>query len=306
MDEDTRVIKRLLGLKEPLGILCPVLLTQSLIDRILRGEAFGVADRIQDAYHKVAVDKDVVVLEGANNLAAGCIVDMCGIEIINAFQAKSVVVVRYRADLVVDHLLIAKRVVGEPVIGAVINTVPPGRLGYVETAVAPFCEKRGVHIFASLPQDRLLMATAVGEIAETIAGEVLCAQDHLDDLVEHVMVGAMTVDSALQYFRRKANKVVITGGDRTDLISAALDTSTACIVLTGNLHPGAVILARAEEQGVPIILSRHDTMVTVDLINRCFGKVRFHDQTKLLRFESLLDERFDYAGLYAALGLTGK
>lgn len=303
VDEDTRVIKRLLGLKESLDELCPVMITPSKLERIIRGEQPDLADQIKSAYEKVAKDKDVVIIEGANNMATGCLINMSGIEIVAAFKAKCIVVVRYRADLVIDHLLIARRVVGDAVVASVINTIPQGRLDWVEKHVKPFCEKRGIKIFATLPEDRLLMATTVEEIAESLGGEVLCAQDHTDALVESVMVGAMTADTALKYFHRKHNKVVITGGDRTDLLLAALETSTACLVVSGNIHPGAVILGAAEEQGVPVIMSRYDTMTTVERVERCFGKVRFHDEKKMLRFDSMLDERFDYAALYAELGL---
>jgi len=303
VDEDSRVIKRLLGLKEPLSVLCPVMITPTVLDQIVRGQKIDLADQIKAAYEKIAADKDVVIIEGANNMATGCLIDMSGIEVVEQFKAKCIVVVRYRADLVIDHLLIAKRVVGDPVIGSVINTIPQGRMQWVEEAVKPFCEKRGIRIFGALPQDRLLMATTVKEIAEAVNGDIICAANRSDTLVENLMVGAMTVESALDYFRRKANKAVITGGDRTDLISAALETSTACLILTGNLHPGAQILARAEEQGVPLIMSRHDTMTTVERVESTFGKVRFHDEKKMLRFESMMDERFDYAGLYTALDL---
>lgn len=49
-------------------------------------------------------------------------------------------------------------------------------------------------------------------------------------MVEHLMIGAMDVDSALTYFRRKPNKAVITGGDRPDIQLAALETSTKCTI----------------------------------------------------------------------------
>jgi uncharacterized protein len=303
VDEDSRVIKRLLGLKEPLDLLCPVMITPSVLDRIVRGETPKFSDRITSAYEQIATDKDVVIIEGANNMASGCLIDMSGIEIVEAFQAKAIVVVRYRADLVLDHLLIAKRVIGDPVIGSVINTIPHGRLEWVQSAVKPFCEKRNIKIFAALPEDRLLMATTVEEIADAINGEILCAVDHTDALVESLMVGAMSAESALQYFHRKHNKAVITGGDRTDLLFAALETSTSCLILSGNLNPGPQVLAQAEEQGVPVIISRLDTMTTVERVERCFGKVRFHDEKKMLRFDSMLDERFDYASLYAELGI---
>lgn len=304
VDEDTRVIKRLLGLKEPLEQMCPVMITPTIMDQIVRGKAPDFKDRIMTSYDKIAAGKDVVIIEGANNMATGCLIDMSGIEITAAFNAKSVVVVRYRADLIIDHLLIAKRVVGDAVVGSVINTVPHGRVQWVEEAVRPFCEQRGINIFAVLPEDRLLMATTVAEIVQALHGEVLCAEERTDALVENIMVGGMGAEAALDHFRRKANKAVIAGGDRTDLLAAALETSTACLILSGGINPGANILARAEEQGVPVILSRHDTMTTIEMVGRSMGKVRFHDPKKMLRFDSMLEERFNYAGLYAALGMS--
>lgn len=304
VDEDTRIFKRTLGLKESLDVLCPVLITPALLESIVKGESLEMADKITSAYNTIAADKDVVIIEGANNIASGSLINMSGIEIVELFKAKSIVVVRYRADLILDHLLIAKRVVGDAEVGAVINTIPQGRLSFVENEVKAFCARRGIQVFAALPQDRLLMAVAAKEIADALDAQVLAAKDNLGNLVESIMVGGMAADSALAHFRRKANKAVIAGGDRTDLISAALETSTACLVLTGNIHPGAQILARAEEQAVPVILSSLDTMTTIEVVESVFGKVRFHDQKKMLRFESLLDERFDYVALYKALGVT--
>ncbi len=186
---------------------------------------------------------------------------------------------------------------------AMLAAVPAGRLDFVQKQVAPFCQKRGIKVFATLPQDRLLMSTSVGEIVEALNGEVLCCGDRLDELVENLMVGAMSVDNALKFLRRKANKAVITGGDRPDLQLAALETNSKCLILTGNMHPSPIILGRAEELGVPMILAKQDTLTTVDIVESVFGKVRFHDEKKIRRFEALLEEHFDYAGLYSALGI---
>jgi BioD-like phosphotransacetylase family protein len=118
------------------------------------------------------------------------------------------------------------------------------------------------------------------------------------------MVGAMSVESALAYFRRKPNKAVITGGDRPDIQLAALETSTKCLILTGNLQPNPIIVRRAEDVGVPMVLVRQDTLTTVEKIERFFGKTRFHQEKKVERFEEMLADRFDFARLYQALGLN--
>jgi len=53
-----------------------------------------------------------------------------------------------------------------------------------------------------------------------------------------------------------------------------------------------------------MILVKQDTLTTVDIVEGVFGKVRFHDEKKIRRFETLLQEHFDYPALYAALGLA--
>jgi BioD-like phosphotransacetylase family protein len=62
-------------------------------------------------------------------------------------------------------------------------------------------------------------------------------------------------------------------------------------------------LGRAEEVGVPMILARQDTLTAVEVIERFFGKTRFHLEKKVRRFEEMLEDRFDFQSLYAALGL---
>jgi hypothetical protein len=157
-----------------------------------------------------------------------------------------------------------------------------------------------------LPEERFLLSMSVGELAEVLDGRILCAPEKANELVEHLMIGAMSVDSALAYFRRKPNKAVITGGDRADIQLAALQTSTKCLILTGNLHPNSIILAQAEERGVPLILASQDTLTAVEVIGRYFGKIRFHQKEKIERFQRLLEKCFDFEGLYKALGLKKK
>ena len=71
------------------------------------------------------------------------------------------------------------------------------------------------------------MSISVGQLARGLGGEIVCAPEASEELVEYLMVGAMNVDSALTYFRRKPNKAVITGGDRSD-IHTSLFTIAPC------------------------------------------------------------------------------
>jgi len=75
----------------------------------------------------------------------------------------------------------------------------------------------------------------------------------------------------MRYFQNAANKVVVVGGDRAEIILAALETPTAAIVLTGSYVPSPAVLARARSSACPIVSVASDTVSATDGIQRLFG-----------------------------------
>jgi len=303
IDEDAEFMKQTFDLAEPASALAPICLDPSDIEAVLRGERGDFARQLRETYTRVADEKDIMLLEGGSSLTEGFMLGLPPYEVARLLDAKALVVVKYSSAHIVDDIVGAKALLGESMIGAVVNAVPRPRLEFVETTVLPFLEQKGIKVYAVLPQERILLSISVRELAQVLGGEVLCCSEQLDELVENLMVGAMSVDSALSYFRRKPNKAVITGGDRPDIQLAALETSTKVLILTGNLHPSPIIMGRAEEVGVPIVLVRKDTLSTVEIIEQFFGKTRFHQPKKIQRFERLLETNLNFANLYADLGI---
>ncbi len=304
MDEDAHFVKYTFGLADALETMAPVILTEQRVAAVLAGDETNLDSLVQSAYQTIAEDKDIMVLEGGGSLREGWIVNLAPPHVADLLKAHTLVLVPYDNELqLVDDLITARARLGKSLVGAVINRVPRHRVDFVQNQVKPFVERRNVPVFAILPRQRVLLSVSVAELADRLGGEVLCSHHAVDGLVENLMVGAMSVDSALTYFRRKPNKAVITGGDRPDIQLAALETSTTCLILTGNLRPSPLILGRAEEANVPIILTRNDTMTAVETIERFFGKTRFHQEKKVASFESLLSKHIDIEALYTALGL---
>ena len=302
IDEDAHFVRQTFGLADALEDMAPVILTDQQVAAVLAGNGEDFAARVQAAYQSVSGDKDILVLEGGGSLREGWIVDLAPPHVAEMLGARTIVLVPYNQDLqLVDDLITARVRLGESLLGAVINSVPRHRMDFVQGQVKPFVEGHGVPVFAVLPKERVLLSVSVAELRDGLGGEILCSPQAVDELVEHLMVGAMSVDSALTYFRRKPNKAVITGGDRPDIQLAALETSTRCLILTGNLRPSPLIIGRAEEIGVPIILTRHDTMTAIQIIETFFGKTRFHQDKKLEHFDNLLNEHMDFEALYRAL-----
>ena len=305
VDEDASFFKQTFDLPDALQDMVPIGIGPRTVEDILTGESHtDFAAVLSAAYQRVAEGRDIVVLEGGANLREGYLVGLPTVEVARMLEATALVVIKYGDDLqILDDALTARNRLGDLLAGVVLNGIPRQRMPFVQETVKPGLEARGVPVLAVLPQERLLLSVSVGDLSKFLSGRVLCCQDKMDELVEHLMVGAMSVDSALSYFRRKPNKAVITGGDRPDIQLAALETSTKCVILTGNLQPSPIILGRAEEVGVPMILVRQDTLTAVEVIERFFGKTRFHLEKKVRRFEEMLEDRFDFERLYQALGL---
>jgi len=305
VDEDAEFFQTTFHLPDAMEDLAPVGITPRLVEEFLAGtDTTDYAAKLKAAYARVAAGRDVVILEGGSNLREGYLIDLPTPQVAQMLGAQALVVVKYNNDLqVLDDALTARKRLGDCLVGVVLNAVPRQQMPFVQETAKPALEARGVPVLAVLPQERLLLSVSVQELTEFLNGRVLCCEDKTDELVEHLMVGAMGVESALSYFRRKPNKAVITGGDRPDIQLAALETSTKCVILTGNLRPSPIILGRAEEVGVPMILVRQDTLTTVETIERFFGKTRFHLDRKIERFEEMLADRFDFERLYAALGI---
>jgi BioD-like phosphotransacetylase family protein len=305
VDEDAEFFKRTFNLPDALEDMVPVGITSRTVEAILGAEdRTDYAARLKAAFGRIASGRDVVVLEGGSNLREGSLIDLPTPHVAQLLEARALAVVKYGGDLqLLDDALTARNRLADLFSGVVLNAIPRQRMPFVQEIAKPALEARGIPVLAVLPQERLLLSVSVRELVEFLSGQVLCCPDRADELVEHLMVGAMGVESALGYFRRKPNKAVITGGDRPDIQLAALETSTKCVILTGNLRPSPIILGRAEEVGVPMILVRQDTLAAVEVIERFFGKTRFHLDKKIQRFEEMLDDRFDFETLYAALGV---
>jgi len=304
VDEDAEFARRVLDLEESLDIIAPVSPCRSDVEQILEGKLErDYRQVLTDAYGRLSSGKDLVLLEGGGNLREGYTVGLPAQTLLEMLDAKALVVVPHSVHMLTDDALAVQAALGDRLLGVVINRVPRYRMRFAEQVVCSYLEGRGVRVYGVLPEERLLQAVSVREIADRLDGEVLCAEDSLDELVENLMVGAMSVESALSYFRRLPNKAVITGGDRPDVQLAALETSTRAIVLTGNLRPSAIILSRAEEVGVPMVMVRPDTMTTVEALSSFFGHSRFHQPKKIERFGELLAERFDLDGLLSDLGV---
>ena len=307
-DEDSTFVKETLGLAAAPWELSPVIVTPDFLRKHLReGIEGNPLEVVKAAYREACAGQDIMLLEGGASLREGHAVGLPTPEVAKALGSHVLVVVKYRGDVrLLDDALSSRARLGDQLTGAIINRVPADAAAFVAELAIPHLEKRGVPVFGSLPEKPSLAAMTVAELIPVLEARVLTEKTDLKALVETLTVGAMTAETALHRFREYPNKAVITGGDRTDIQLAALETSTTCLILTGNLQPNPLIVKQAEAFGVTILLVRQNTMETIEAIEQIFGKSRLGQPEKLAEFEALMAEHVDMHRLYQAIGLTKK
>jgi BioD-like phosphotransacetylase family protein len=168
-----------------------------------------------------------------------------------------------------------------PIMGTIFSNVPRPLYAKTEGVYRPILEKTGYKTLGVIPTRPEIAAPTVGEYYDMLGGEILTGHDHLDLQVEDMIIGGMTMASALTYLRRASNKAVILGGDRADLALAALETSTSVLILTGGLYPDVKVIARAEEKKVPIILVHYDTYTTIEKIGQVSRHIKPTDKVSI-------------------------
>ncbi len=300
IDEDVLFVKQILGLPEPAASLCPFLLTEETLRAHLPTKGAGLSEKIQQAYQQAAQGKDLLLVGGAGQaLTRGAALGLSGPEVADFLNLQVLLIGEAGSLLEVDCIAATARGFGERLAGTALNRVPPERLETVRAEVIPHLQARGLKPLGVLPHDRLLHCISVGELVQNLGAQVLCAPERLGEVVEHFRIGAMTPESALEHFRRTPNKAVITGGDRADIMLAALQTDTVCLILTGSLPPSPAVRARAEELGIPMLLVAEDTLSTVEKIEGLLSRLRVREPHKVARAKELAETCLDFARLDA-------
>jgi uncharacterized protein len=245
----------------------------------------------------------LTLLEAAGSLSEGLLYGLSLPQLARALQAPVVIVHPWDDCDSAEPLLQVREQLGDLLAGVVLNGVPPDEVSVLKAEVAPALERLGVPVLGVMPRSPLLRSVTVEELSRRLDAQVLCCRDRLDLLVETLSIGAMNVNSAMEFFRRRRNMAVVTGADRTDIQLAALEASTQCLILTGVGDPLPQLINRAEELEVPLLKVEHDTLTTVEVIERTFGHVRLQESVKATYAVRLVEEHCDFAPLFRRLCL---
>lgn len=299
-DEDPMIAREMLSMDAEMHQLEPVVYSPTFVKEALRGreDTAALRDRIRENFEELAADTDVMTLEGGGRLWTGGIVDLTDGDVAELLDADVVLVSRYSQPRDLDDVLAAAETLGENLSGVLFNDIADSEFDQLTEDIIPFLDGRGIRTLGAIPQDDALAGVSVGELADSIGATILTTDLPTDQRIERFTVGAMSRSGALEQFRRTRNSAVITGGDRSDIQTTALEASgVKCLVLTGGYRPTNAVVGKATKRGVPILSVQSDTKVIIDRIEDVLRSGRTQRPEAVERMAALLADSVDVADL---------
>ncbi|ERH08669.1 MAG: BioD-like N-terminal domain of phosphotransacetylase [halophilic archaeon J07HX64] len=298
-DQDPALAREVLDLDAEMHELEPVVYSPTLVREAIRGreKPTQLRERITDAVDEVAADADVTIFEGGDRLATGGIVELTDPEVAALLDAEVVLVSHYSEPRDVDSILEAAGAVGDRLAGVLYNDVSAPAIEELTDDVMPFLDGRGIDSLGTVPHDESIGIT-VGELADSLGAELLTGGVDTDRRIERFRVGATSANTALTAFRRTRSAAVITGGDRPEMQTAALEASgVVCLVLTGGYRPSNAVLGRASDEAVPVLLVEGETRTTIDRTERLLRSGRTQHPETVERMATVLERNVDIGTL---------
>ncbi|WP_122091041.1 phosphotransacetylase family protein [Halalkalicoccus subterraneus] len=299
IDEDPLLARELLDLDAEMHELEPIVYSPTFVEEAIRGreDPTELRETVRENFEALAAERDLMLVEGASDLDTGGIVDLTDADLADLFDAEVVLISPYASAGDTDAVLGAADRLGDRLAGVVFNAVGDASFDSLESDTVPFLEGREIPVLGALPRTQELAGVTVGELADELGAELL-TDAATDEFVERFLVGAMGGDSALRHFRRARNAALITGGDRSDVQTVALEASgVKCLVLTGGLRPSGAVVGKAEEKGVPVMVVRSDTLSTIERAEEVVRRGRTRSAETVARMRALIEEHADTGAL---------
>ena len=273
------------------------------------GKEDEVIQKVIEKYKKLEANYDYVLVEGTDFSGEGGIIELD----INLMIAKNLNIPalivgsgngKKKKDFINTMQLSYNSFISKEVdvIGIVANKIEEDEVDYIrEELIKSFPEQLQIDI---IPKIDFLAFPTVKEVVQSLKGRVLFGAQFLDNAIGSYSTGAMQLRNYLT--RIKENALVITPGDRADIILGALQANAsknypkiAGIILTGTIIPEESILKLIEgvQSTVPIVSVDGGTFGISNKIGAVKSKIYATHNKKILLSLDTFDTYVNAEGL---------
>ncbi len=261
-------------------------------------------EKLRELQRSSGKGKELIFVECGKDITYGASVHLDAISIARELDAPLIVVASGDEDIIFDDLIFLKKNVnlgGVRLRGVIINKV---------ANVADFCDTRlprikshGIEVLGITPYYEELSLFSVGYLADRLFAKVITCEEKLNRTAKNIFIGSMSVGAALKKppFLEE-NKVVVTSGDRHDMIVAALGSNTAALILTDGILPPSDTIEKAAKLGIPLLLVSADTYEVAKQIEGLEPLPTKGDTEKIAIVEQMIRTHVDLDALFPSSG----
>lgn len=314
IDEDVILIKEVCGVHCYLKDMGPVTIGGEFPIHLLSKEGRKSAlDRVRQAYERVEAGKQLVVIEGTGNAAAGAAFGLSNAQLARQFNAKVLLIASGGIGHPIDEIVLNKSYFerhGVEVIGVVVNKAFPKEMDAIQTVVRKACDLMRIELFGAVPHEPALSRATMQHVCDELKGTVINGEDHLGkNPVVRIILGAMTPHHALEYMHGEV--VLIVPGDREDIVLAALSAmylsgrkefSLNGIVLTGKILPSRVLRQLLGRTQIPVVSVEPDSYTVASRIHGIAVKLSPGDTERVQCAIAVSHQNVDMPSILKALG----
>lgn len=266
---------------------------------------------IMDRYHEMEAQCDAVVIVGSDYTDVATPTELAFNARIAANLGAPVLLVLAgddRSPAGIHQLAVVSKAELENhharILGTVINRCQPGN----EDNITALFTDESTPVW-TVPTEPFLTAPTVGQLMKAVGGQLVNGDETLlGREVLDVLVGAMTFENLLEKLVDGA--VVITPGDRTDVLLGLLVAQTAKsfpslagIILNGGVYPPEQVSRLLDDinPSVPIIQTGLGTFRSASAAANVRGRLTVDSQRKVDTALALFEQNIDGAALLEAL-----
>lgn len=300
IDEDSVLIDQTFGVHTPLEAMSPIAVEPDFTRKYIEhSNNDHLVRRIQNSFDRAAWEKDFLIIEGTGHAGVGSVFDLSNARVAKLLESKVILVTKGGIGKPIDEIALNKALFdkeGVEVVGVIVNKVLPEKFEYVRDFAQRGFERLGIDLIGTIPEEPLLANATLGQICKTIKGEFIHGRSKIRRRVQKIIIGAMNSSHVMEHFR--PGTLVITPGDREDVVLAALSTSTlsendghsiAGLILSGNMTPHPSVLQLLENSDIPTITSPLESYAVASSIQSMTVKTLPGDSEKIDKMQSLIE-----------------
>lgn len=271
-----------------------------------------ITQKLEFASKTLESKHECVIYEGTGHPGVGSVFDYSNADVAKKLGTSVILIVEGGVGYTIDYLTLCKNLFeskGVPIAGVIVNKVYPEKIDKVRENLQSYLNKHQIELLGLVPFAKDLAYPMLSTIAAEIQGNVLCAPESMNELVQDIIAGSL-ID--LEDLNTDHNYLLVVSTQR---LTAALTKlrriwtlkdippDLTGVIVTGNALVSSDNIQFLSSHNVPVIHTHYDTYEVVLKINQLDVKLNTKSPKKIQHAIELFEENVNIDKICEILGV---